>query len=98
MPTLRRTLVHAVVPLVLAAALATSSILPAGASAPGAAPIRGTVVAADTGRPVPGARVVVPAAGLAATTDDGGGFVIPAVPAGVPYRRIEVAVHAGGFG
>jgi len=76
-----------------AALLAVGVATPAtaGAQAPAGAAVRGTVVRADDGRPLPGARVRIDEADApgrtAAITDSAGRFLLAGLPAG-PVRLV----------
>jgi carboxypeptidase family protein/stage II sporulation SpoD-like protein len=84
--------------LVLAASLSIGGS-PAGAKA--GAPtggVRGTVVAASTGRPVGGATITLRELDRSATSGTDGTFSFANVPARMPYARVDAIVTAPGFG
>ncbi|MDE2883067.1 MAG: carboxypeptidase regulatory-like domain-containing protein, partial [Acidobacteriota bacterium] len=76
--------------LLAAGLLAAITTAPATAQETGA--IRGTVVFEDSGAPVAGAAVRIPATGVSATTDAEGRFEIPGLAAGTYELVVERGV------
>ena len=79
--------------LIVATVLMTA-LLPMGAFAETTGKIDGTVVDAETGKPLVGANVVLQETELGATVDKDGTYAIPDVPAG----RYKVAAVWAGYG
>ena len=65
---------------------------PVGAHEPAATPVAGVVIDGTDGGPVPGIRVVCPAASKVAWTDEKGAFLLKGVPAGVVVLKVGGAV------
>ena len=88
---------RALLPLVLVVALAAPASAQSdqpSSAIPGGVPmgtVAGVVTDAETGRPVVGAGVVIPALGIGAVTDREGRYTIAEVPPG------EHAVRAGAY-
>lgn len=84
---------------VLVGSMASASGSAAGSGRGSTGNVRGRVIAHDTGRPIAGATIVLPAYGLSTTSDPGGWFAFPdPVATDAPARRITAVVTAPGWG
>ena len=72
---------------------AVAAFQPAAAHAQGAGTVSGTIVDAETGGPLVGAQVSVPALEIGVLTREGGRFVLPGVPAGTHQLQVQMLGH-----
>jgi hypothetical protein len=78
--------------------LAAAALVYAVASAAPGADVRGSVVDASTGQPIPGAWVRAPALDLVVTTDAAGKFTFSGIPLAEPSLPSTFMIEAPGYG
>ena len=86
-----RTRINGLLVLTVMSLILTWSARPAAAQATGT--ITGTVVDAETGEPLVGAQVSLPALGTGVLSREAGRFVLLGVPAGTHELRVEMIGH-----